>query len=119
MTEDCVHLKDAIETLIKGGRLTQYRRSDAPRRDAQETRDPEEDARPSDESVPIQTVFSVTRPEDFDVPEHLQEPLTTHSRWEYFPSAMIINGGGFNDLTKLTQQRGSWMNWSTLHLLRR
>ena len=99
MTEDCVHLKDAIETLIKGGRLAQYRRSDVPRRDAQETREPEEDARPSDESVPIQTAFSVTRPEDFDIPEHLQKPLTTHSRWEYFPSAMVINDDRFNDLT--------------------
>ena len=92
MTEDCVHLKDAIETLIKGGRLAQYRRNDAPRRDAHETKEPEEDARPSDESVPIQTAFSVTRPEDFEIPELVQEPLTTHSRWEYFPSAMVING---------------------------
>ncbi|CAI8591639.1 unnamed protein product [Vicia faba] len=99
LTEDCVHLKDTIETLIKGGRLAQYRRSDAPRRDARETREVEEDAQPSDESIPIQTVFSVTRLEDFYVPEHLQEPLSTHNRWENFPSAMVINGGGFNDLT--------------------
>ena len=44
LTEDCVHLKDAIETLIKGGRLAQYQRNDAPRRDTRETREPEEDA---------------------------------------------------------------------------
>ena len=25
--------------------------------------------------------------------------MSTHSRWEHFPSAMVINGGGFNDLT--------------------
>ena len=99
MTEDCVHLKDAIETLIKGGRLAQYRRNDAPRREAREEKEPEEDVRPSDESVPLQTAFAITRPEDFELPELLQEPLTTHSRWEYFPSAMVINGGGFSDLT--------------------
>ena len=74
-------------------------RNDTPRRDTRETREVDEDARPSDESVPIQTAFFVTRPEDFYNPEHLQEPLFMHSRWENFPSAMVINGGGFNDLT--------------------
>ena len=44
LTEDCVHLKDAIETLIKGGRLAQYRLNDAPRCDTWGTREPEEDA---------------------------------------------------------------------------
>ena len=29
----------------------------------------------------------------------MQEPLSIHRRWENFPSAMVINGGGFNDLT--------------------
>ena len=49
--------------------------------------------------VPVQTTFSVTRLEDFYVPKDIEEPLTMHSRWERFPSAMVINGGGFNDIT--------------------
>ena len=41
----------------------------------------------------------MTRPEDFHVPgSYEDEPLSTHSRWEKFPSAMVITGGGFNDL---------------------
>ena len=35
----------------------------------------------------------------------MQEPLSMHSRWENFPSAMVINGGGFTDLTINSEKR--------------
>ena len=59
----------------------------------------EDDAQLSDEMVPTQTTFSVTRPEDLYVPDDIEEPLSMHSRWERLPSTMVINGGGFNDIT--------------------
>ena len=74
--------------------------NDAPHRDARETREVEEDTRPSDETSLIQIAFSVIRPYDFYVPNrHEEEPLSMHSRWEKFPSAMVITYGGFNDIS--------------------
>ena len=45
--------------------------------------------------------MSISRPEDFYVPEELDVPLyfSTHSPWETFPSALVILGGGFNKVT--------------------
>ena len=48
LTEDRVHLKDSIETLIKEGRLRQYKRNDAPLRETREVKEIEEYARPYD-----------------------------------------------------------------------
>ncbi|XP_058766513.1 uncharacterized protein LOC131640126 [Vicia villosa] len=62
LTDECIHLKDAIETLIKEGHLSKYtKRGDPPRRN---------DRRSSDEgnspnARPLQVASSVTRPEDF------------------------------------------------------
>ena len=45
--------------------------------------------------------MSISRPEDFYIPEELNVPLyfATHSPWETFPSALVISGGGFNKIT--------------------
>ncbi|XP_058726232.1 uncharacterized protein LOC131597555 [Vicia villosa] len=62
LTDECIHLKDSIETLIKEGRLSKYtKKGEPPRR---------EDPRNSDEGNspdgrPLQAALSVTRPEDF------------------------------------------------------
>ena len=100
MTEDCVHLKDDIETLIKAGRVGQYKRNDTPRRDTREVKEIEDDVRPFNEFCPLQEAFCVSRPEDFHIPDGLEDnkPLFTHNRWEKFPSAMVIFGDGFSDV---------------------
>ena len=71
MTEDCVHLKDAIETLIKAGRLRKYKRNDALHRDTRDVKEIGEDVRPSDDSSPLQVAFCILRPEDFHIPDSL------------------------------------------------
>ncbi|XP_058776612.1 uncharacterized protein LOC131650929 [Vicia villosa] len=88
LTEECIHLKDAIETLIKEGRLSKYtKKGDPSRRD---------DSRNSDEGNspdggPLQVALSVTRPEDFIPSVGVTSALST---WEEFPTAMVISNGG-------------------------
>ncbi|XP_058767421.1 uncharacterized protein LOC131641111 [Vicia villosa] len=88
LTEECVHLKDAIETLIKEGHLSRYtKRGDPSRRN---------DRRNSDESSspdarPLQVALSVTRPEDFIPSVGVTFALSV---WEGFPTAMLISNGG-------------------------
>ncbi|XP_058741497.1 uncharacterized protein LOC131613876 [Vicia villosa] len=88
LTNECIHLKDAIETLIKEGRLSKYTKKREPSR--------REDPRSSDEgnspdSRPLQVALSITRPEDF-VPSI--RVTTAFSTWEGFPTAMVISNGG-------------------------
>ncbi|KAI5439442.1 hypothetical protein KIW84_025007 [Lathyrus oleraceus] len=96
VTEDCVHLKDAIEILIQEGHLKQYtRRNEAPRHDEPEKKRPREDT-PPDKS-PYQVALCVSRPEDFFLPEPLPEgKITALSPWENFPATLVISGGGTN-----------------------
>ncbi|XP_058741460.1 uncharacterized protein LOC131613841 [Vicia villosa] len=62
LTEECIHLKDAIETLIKEGRLSRYTKKGEPsRRDDQRNSDEGN----SPDNRPLQVALSVTRPEDF------------------------------------------------------
>ena len=51
--------------------------------------------------------FSVSRPEDFHIPDNFEdeEPLFIYSRWEKFPSTMVISGGGFNDISVNSAKR--------------
>ncbi|KAI5448654.1 hypothetical protein KIW84_015887 [Lathyrus oleraceus] len=96
VTEDCVHLKDAIEILIQEGHLKQYtRKNEAPRRDEPEKKRPREDTPP--DNSPYQVALCVSRPEDFFLPEPLPEgKITALSPWENFPATLVISGGGTN-----------------------
>lgn len=56
---DYVYLKDAIEILIKEGRLLKYtKKSDAPRREVRDTTEPEEDK--SLDSGPVQVTLCIS-----------------------------------------------------------
>ncbi|KAI5430429.1 hypothetical protein KIW84_034855 [Lathyrus oleraceus] len=96
VTEDCVHLKDAIEILIQEGHLKQYtRKNEAPRHDEPEKKRPREDTPPDNSPYPV--ALCVSRPEDFFLPEPLPEgKITALSPWENFPTTLVISGGGTN-----------------------
>ncbi|KAI5400275.1 hypothetical protein KIW84_065260 [Lathyrus oleraceus] len=96
VTEDCVHLKDAIEILIQEGHLKQYtRKNEAPRHGEPEKKRPREDTPP--DNSPYQVALCVSRPEDFFLPEPLPEgKITSLSPWENFPTTLVISGGGTN-----------------------
>ncbi|KAI5389389.1 hypothetical protein KIW84_074874 [Lathyrus oleraceus] len=96
VTEDCVHLKDAIEILIQEGHLKQYtRKNEAPRHDEPEKKRPRENTPP--DNSPYQVALCVSRPEDFFLPEPLPEgKITALSPWEDFPTTLVISGGGTN-----------------------
>ncbi|XP_058724210.1 uncharacterized protein LOC131595762 [Vicia villosa] len=88
MTDECVHLKDAIETLIKEGHLAKYTKKGEPsRRDIPRNSDEGN----SPDSRPLQVALSVTRPEDFIPSVGVTTALST---WEHFPTAMVISNGG-------------------------
>src|SRR3954468_9839273 len=88
LTDQCIHLKDAIETLIKEGHLVRYTKREEPsRRDVPRNSDEGN----SPDSRPLQVALSVTRPEDF-VPS--VGVTTAFSVWENFPTAMVISNGG-------------------------
>ncbi|KAI5424734.1 hypothetical protein KIW84_030792 [Lathyrus oleraceus] len=96
VTEDCVHLKDAIEILIQEGHLKQYtRKNEAPRHGEPEKKRPRGDTPP--DNSPYQVALCVSRPEDFFLPEPLPEgKITALSPWENFPTTLVISGGGTN-----------------------
>ncbi|XP_058741598.1 uncharacterized protein LOC131613981 [Vicia villosa] len=88
LTDECIHLKDAIETLIKEGHLSKYtKKGETSRREGQGTSD--EDNSPDDR--PLQVALSVTRPEDFIPSVGVTSAL---SPWEGFPTAVVISNGG-------------------------
>ncbi|XP_058745895.1 uncharacterized protein LOC131618745 [Vicia villosa] len=96
-TEDCIHLKDAIEILIREGHLKKY----AKKQEATKEAKPVTEEKPEEDTPAMQVAMSITRPEDFYLPEWARVSSTPspHSPWEIFPSAMVISGGGFSKLT--------------------
>ncbi|GAU51986.1 hypothetical protein TSUD_417870, partial [Trifolium subterraneum] len=79
VTDDCVHLKDAIEILIQKGYAGQ---------------------------VIGGVALAISRPEDFlplqtDEEKGALDYLAAHlgGSWENFPGALVISGGGFNPIT--------------------
>ncbi|XP_058758369.1 uncharacterized protein LOC131631595 [Vicia villosa] len=96
-TEDCIHLKDAIEILIREGHLKQY----AKKQEAIIEAKPVTEEKVAEDTPAMQVAMSVTRPEDFYLPDWANAATTysSHSTWERFPSAMVISGGGFSKLT--------------------
>ncbi|GAU27038.1 hypothetical protein TSUD_314000 [Trifolium subterraneum] len=114
VTDDCVHLKDAIEILIQKGYARQYvdgqpraANNNAPRQNqlAVDPASPEQHV--EDENRVIGGVaLAISRPEDF-LPLQTNEEkgaldyLAAHldGSWENFPGALVISGGGFNPIT--------------------
>ncbi|XP_058766111.1 uncharacterized protein LOC131639643 [Vicia villosa] len=96
-TEDCIHLKDAIEILIREGHWMQYAKKQEAAREAK----PVTEEKTAEDTPAMQVAVSITRSEDFYLPGWAKSATTTspHSAWEMFPSATVISGGGFSKLT--------------------
>ncbi|XP_058762961.1 uncharacterized protein LOC131636362 [Vicia villosa] len=102
-TEECIHLKDAIEILIREGHLKQY----AKKQEAAKEAKPVTEEKPAEDTPAMQVAMSITRPEDFYLLDWARVSSTPslHSPWEIFPSAMVIFGGGFSKLTVRSVKR--------------
>ncbi|GAU43618.1 hypothetical protein TSUD_185110 [Trifolium subterraneum] len=92
VTDDCVHLKDAIEILIQKGYARQY---------------VDEQPRTANNNAPRQNQLAVdpASPEQHVEEENREKGaldyLAAHldGSWENFPGALVISGGGFNPIT--------------------
>ncbi|GAU41894.1 hypothetical protein TSUD_170050 [Trifolium subterraneum] len=114
VTEDCVHLKDAIEILIQKGYARQYidgqprtANNNAPRQN-QLVVDPASPEQHDEEANRVigGVALAISRPEDFlplptDEEKGALDYLAAHldGSWENFPGALVISGGGFNLIT--------------------
>ncbi|GAU44722.1 hypothetical protein TSUD_88060 [Trifolium subterraneum] len=99
LTEDCIQLKDAIEILIRNGKLKDYvKRKENPRQEKKREDTPDEEPRASGEK---NVALAVWRPEDFYVPKHFKDtyehPIL--NKWKFFPEIMVISGGVFDKHT--------------------
>ncbi|GAU39748.1 hypothetical protein TSUD_219910 [Trifolium subterraneum] len=99
LTEDCIQLKDAIEILIRNGKLKDYvKRKENPRPEKKREDTPEDEPRASGEK---NVALAVWRPEDFYVPKHFKDtyehPIL--NEWENFPETMVISGNVFDKHT--------------------
>ncbi|GAU39756.1 hypothetical protein TSUD_219990 [Trifolium subterraneum] len=114
VTDDCVHLKDAIEILIQKGYARQYvdgqpraANNNAPRQNQLAVDPASPEQRVEDENRVIGGVaLAISRPEDFlplqaDEEKGALDYLAAHldGSWENFPGALVISGGGFNPIT--------------------
>ena len=67
VTDDCIHLKDVIEILIRDGHLKQYKKKESVKEETPSSSKVEEE-KPTEESfMPI--AMSISRPEDFIFPD--------------------------------------------------
>ncbi|GAU40231.1 hypothetical protein TSUD_270310 [Trifolium subterraneum] len=115
VTDDCVHLKDAIEILIQKGYARHF--VDGQPRAANNNNAPRQNQLAVDPASPEQHVedenrviggvaLAISRPEDFlplqtDEEKGALDYLAAHldGSWENFPGALVISGGGFNPIT--------------------
>ncbi|GAU40178.1 hypothetical protein TSUD_292830 [Trifolium subterraneum] len=114
VTDDCVHLKDAIEILIQKGYARQYvdgqprtANNNVPRQN-QLAVDPASREQYVEEQNRVigGVALAISRPEDFlplqaDEEKGALDYLVAHldGSWENFPGALVISGGGFNPIT--------------------
>ncbi|MCI66560.1 hypothetical protein A2U01_0087818, partial [Trifolium medium] len=83
----------------RDGHLKRFvQRKDNPRPEHRETSAIEEEKPATDGQEPKQVAKCIWRPEDFYIPEDISAELSAFSRWENFPQAMVISGGGFNKI---------------------
>ncbi|GAU38519.1 hypothetical protein TSUD_148000 [Trifolium subterraneum] len=88
LTEDCIQLKDAIEILIRNGKLKDYvKRKENPRQEKKREDTPEDEPKSSGEK---KIAMAIWRPEDFYVPGYLKDTYEPPilNEWEKFPEAM-------------------------------
>ncbi|CAJ2633414.1 unnamed protein product [Trifolium pratense] len=108
VTEDCVHLKDAIEILIQKGYARRYVQNN----EQVQQREPQEVAMAIDASeqennravVPQTLAISaleIPLPSPGSDEEALMRHFNAHMNgsWENFPKAMVITGGGISKVT--------------------
>ncbi|PNX90373.1 hypothetical protein L195_g046497, partial [Trifolium pratense] len=108
VTEDCVHLKDAIEILIQKGYARKYIQNDEqvqqrePREVAMAIDVPEQE----DSRAVVPQALAISVPEiPLPSPGSDEEALMRHfnahmnGSWENFPKAMVITGGGISKST--------------------
>ncbi|GAU33272.1 hypothetical protein TSUD_279460 [Trifolium subterraneum] len=98
LTEDCIQFKDAIEILIRNGKLKDYvKRKENPRHEKREGSPEDKPSASAEKNVAL----AVWRPEDFYVPNYLKDtyehPIL--NEWEKFPETMVIPGGVFDKHT--------------------
>ncbi|GAU38385.1 hypothetical protein TSUD_147530 [Trifolium subterraneum] len=114
VTDDCVHLMDAIEILIQKGYARQYvdghprtANNNAPRQNqlAVDPASPEQHVE-EENRVIGGVALAISRPEDFlplqtDEEKGALDYLAVHldESWENFPGALVISEGGFNPIT--------------------
>ncbi|GAU48076.1 hypothetical protein TSUD_81360 [Trifolium subterraneum] len=103
VTDDCVHLKDAIEILIQKGYARQY--VDRQNQLAVDPASPEQHVE-EENRVISGVALAISRPEDFlplqtDEEKGALDYLAAHldGSWENFLGALVISGGGFNPIT--------------------
>ncbi|GAU10578.1 hypothetical protein TSUD_419570, partial [Trifolium subterraneum] len=99
LTEDFIQLKDAIEILIRNGKLKDYvKRKENPRPEKKREDTPKDEPRASGEK---NVALAFWRPEDFYVPKHFKDtyehPIL--NEWENFHETMVISGGVFDKHT--------------------
>ncbi|KAK2397422.1 hypothetical protein QL285_058998 [Trifolium repens] len=101
VTEECIHLKDAIETLIRQGRLGRFKREESPKQAARQAANVEEYHPASGGKEPKKVALSISRPEDFRVPDNFEDKIShpTFSKWENFAETMVISAGGYSKKT--------------------
>ncbi|MCI09856.1 hypothetical protein A2U01_0030947, partial [Trifolium medium] len=89
VTEECIHLKDAFEILIRDEHLKQFvKRKDNPRPEPREASAVEEEKPTAGEQEVKQVAMCISRPEDFFIPEDVSAEIAALSRWENFPQAI-------------------------------
>ncbi|MCI58180.1 hypothetical protein A2U01_0079434, partial [Trifolium medium] len=88
VTEECIHLKDAIEVLIREGHLKRFvQNKENPRPEPHQASNVEEEKLASGGQDLKQVAMCISIPEDFLVPEHLEDKYAApiFSKWENFP----------------------------------
>lgn len=96
-TEECIHLKDTIEILIREGHLKQYAKKQETPQEAKTVAE----EKPIKDTSALQVAMSVTRPKDLYIHDWASTQMffSLHNPWEAFLSIMVISGGGFSKLT--------------------
>jgi hypothetical protein len=101
VTEECIHLKDAIEVLIRQGKLGRFIREESPRQRTRQTANVEDHPPASSGQETKKVALCISRPEDFRVLDNIKGTYShpTLSKWENFAETMVISAGGYSQKT--------------------
>jgi hypothetical protein len=73
VTEECIHLKDAIEALIHQGKLDRFIREESPRQKTRQAANVKDQISASGGQEPKKVALCISRPEDLRVPKHIED----------------------------------------------